>query len=54
VREEEGFLLVSAKGYSFRHRMAERVAAARHLLEVFYRRPVMVKAMAVPSLRLVG
>src|ERR1700733_4130395 len=54
VREQDGFLLVAAKGYSPRDRMAEQVAAARHLLELVYRRPVMVKAMTVPSLRLVG
>jgi exopolyphosphatase/guanosine-5'-triphosphate,3'-diphosphate pyrophosphatase len=54
VREQDGFLLVTAKGYSPRDPMAEQVAAARHLLELVYRRPVMVKAMAVPTLRLVS
>jgi exopolyphosphatase/guanosine-5'-triphosphate,3'-diphosphate pyrophosphatase len=53
VREQEGIILIAAKGYSPRDRMAEQVAAARHLLELVYRRPVMVKAMTVPSLRLV-
>ena len=53
VREHEGFVVIAAKGYSPRDHMAEQVAAARHLLELVYRRPVMVKALAVPSLRLV-
>ncbi|HXM22727.1 MAG TPA: CHAD domain-containing protein [Terriglobales bacterium] len=47
VREQNGFLLVAAQGYSARDRMAESVAAARHLLEVVYRRPVMVKPLRV-------
>lgn len=54
VREQDGFFLVAAKGYSGRDRLAEQVAAARHLLELVYRCPVMVKAMALPSLRLVS
>ena len=54
VQEQDGFLLVVAKGYSPRDHIAEQVAAARHLLEQVYRRPVMLKAMSVPSLRLVG
>jgi CHAD domain-containing protein len=45
VREQNGFLLVAAQGYSARDSMAESVAAARHLLEVVYRRPVMVKPL---------
>jgi len=53
VREQDGMLVVAAKGYSARERIAEQIAAARHLLELVYRRPVMVKAMMVPSLRLV-
>ncbi len=54
VREQDGFLSVAAKGYSGRDRMAEQVAGARHLLEQVYRCPVLVKAMTVPSLRLVS
>ncbi len=54
VRDQEACLLVSAEGYSPRDRMAENVAAARHLLETVYRRPVMVKALALPSLKLVA
>ena len=45
VREQNGILLVAAQGYSARDRTAESIAAARHLLEVAYRRPVMVKPL---------
>jgi hypothetical protein len=34
--------------------MAEGIAAARHLLETVYRRPVMVKALGAVSLKLVA
>jgi exopolyphosphatase/guanosine-5'-triphosphate,3'-diphosphate pyrophosphatase len=43
VREQNGIIVISAQGYSARDTMAERIAGARHLLEVVYRRPVMVK-----------
>jgi CHAD domain-containing protein len=45
VHEQNGFLEIAAQGYSPRDRMAESVAAARHLLETVYRRPVMVKPL---------
>ncbi len=45
VKRENGFLLITAQGYSARDRTAEAIAAARHLLETVYRCPVMVKAM---------
>jgi exopolyphosphatase/guanosine-5'-triphosphate,3'-diphosphate pyrophosphatase len=48
VREQNGILLVAAQGYSAHDRTAESVAAARHLLEVVYRRPVMVKPLRNP------
>ena len=38
-------LLIAAQGYSPRDNQAEAIAAARHLLETVYRRPVMVKPM---------
>ncbi len=44
-------LLIEAQGYSPRDNQAEGIAAARHLLETVYRRPVMVKAMKVPALK---
>ena len=47
VVSKNGFLVVSAEGYSARDRQAETIASARHLLEMVYRRPVMVKPMAV-------
>ena len=38
-------LLIAAQGYSSRDSQAEAIAAARHLLETVYRRPVMIKPM---------
>jgi CHAD domain-containing protein len=48
VHQQNGFLEIAAQGYSSRDRMAENVAAARHLLETVYRRPLMVKSLRVP------
>jgi CHAD domain-containing protein len=45
VHEQNGFLEIAAQGYSPRDRKAEGIAAARHLLETVYRRPVMVKPL---------
>ena len=44
---ENKILLIEAQGYSPRDNQAEAIAAARHLLETVYRRPVMVKPMKV-------
>ena len=54
VREQTGFLEIGAQGYSPRDRMAESIAAARHLLETVYRRPVMVKPLGAIRLKLVA
>jgi CHAD domain-containing protein len=43
--EGDNILRIAAQGYSPRDDQAEGIAAARHLLETVYRRPVMVKAM---------
>jgi len=43
VHSAVGALLVSAEGYSPRDRMAEAIAAGRHLLETVYRRPILIK-----------
>jgi exopolyphosphatase/guanosine-5'-triphosphate,3'-diphosphate pyrophosphatase len=48
VHEHNGFFEIAAQGYSSRDRMAESVAAARHLLETVYRRPVLVKPLRAP------
>jgi CHAD domain-containing protein len=48
VQEHNGFFEIAAQGYSPRDRMAENVAAARHLLETVYRRPVLVKPLRSP------
>jgi CHAD domain-containing protein len=46
VHQRNGFLVIAAEGYSARARIAEDIAAARHLLETVEHRPVMVKRMA--------
>ena len=45
VENTNGFIAISAQGYSARDRLAEHIAAARHLLETVSRRPVMVKPL---------
>src|SRR5579863_6795358 len=45
VSEKNGFLTVAAKGYGARDHIAEPIAAARHLLEIVYRRPIVVKRL---------
>ena len=47
VQSQNGWLQIAAQGYSVRDRAAESIAAARHLLETVYHRPVMVKPMKV-------
>jgi CHAD domain-containing protein len=48
VHDHNGFLTIAAQGYSARDRMAEKVAAARHLLETVSRHPIMVKPLKPP------
>jgi CHAD domain-containing protein len=52
VRQKNGFIEIAARGYSARDRAAEKIAAARHLLETVTRGPVMVKAQRPPRGRL--
>ena len=54
VHEQNGFLQIAAQGYSPRDHMAEGIAAARHLLETVYRRPVIVKSLGAVRLKLVA
>jgi CHAD domain-containing protein len=54
VHEHGSFLEIAAQGYSPRDRMAVSIAAARHLLETVYRRPVMVKPLGAVRLKLVA
>ncbi|HEX3353428.1 MAG TPA: CHAD domain-containing protein [Terriglobales bacterium] len=54
VHNRNGFLEIAAEGYSSRDRTAEAVAAARHMLETVYRRPLMVKPMKGPKAALTG
>ena len=44
VRDCGRFLVIHARGYSARSALAEGVACSRHLLELVYGRPVMVRA----------
>jgi exopolyphosphatase/guanosine-5'-triphosphate,3'-diphosphate pyrophosphatase len=46
---DDKVILVQAAGYSALDRSAEDVAAARHLLEVVLRRPVLVRRLTEPS-----
>jgi exopolyphosphatase/guanosine-5'-triphosphate,3'-diphosphate pyrophosphatase len=52
VDHQNGCLVITADGYSPSDRLAERIAAARHLLETVYRRPVIVKALRAPRPKL--
>ena len=52
VHPQNGFIEIAAQSYSPRDRTAESVAAARHLLETVYRRPVMVKPMTATKPKL--
>jgi exopolyphosphatase/guanosine-5'-triphosphate,3'-diphosphate pyrophosphatase len=45
VHEKNGFLEIAAQGYSPHDPGAESIAAARHLLEIVYHQPLMVKAL---------
>jgi hypothetical protein len=47
VQEHTGFILITAEGYVARDPLAEKIAAARHLLETVSRCPVLVKPRAV-------
>jgi CHAD domain-containing protein len=52
VEDKNGFLLVSAAGYRAMSQTAQHVAAARHLLEVVLRKPVLVRQLRGPLLHL--
>jgi len=42
---QNGYLQIKAQGYNPRNRMAENIAAGRHLLEIVSHRPIVVKPM---------
>ena len=50
LAQKNGVLIVAAQGYSSRDRSAETIAAARHLLETTYRRPILVRPLPVSKL----
>src|SRR2546426_1417898 len=43
VTSRNGFLSIAADNYSSRSRVAEAVAAERHVLELVYRRPILIR-----------
>ena len=51
VRLQDNFIIVRAEGYSPLDRSAERIAAARHLLEAVLRRPVLVRPLRASATR---
>jgi CHAD domain-containing protein/HD superfamily phosphodiesterase len=52
VRDQAGIIVIHAQGYAARERMAESIAGARHLLELVYRKPVMVRTLTARGARL--
>lgn len=51
VRLQDNFIIVRAEGYSPLDRSAERIAAARHLLEAILRSPVLVRPLRTSATR---
>jgi CHAD domain-containing protein len=51
VGERNDFLVIAVPGYSPRDPAAQAIAGARHLMELVYRRPVMVKSLSVRKTR---
>ena len=51
VEEHKTLLIIQAQGYSARDRIAEEIAAGRHLLETVYRRPILVRPWRMPKAR---
>ena len=45
LAQKNGVLIVAAQGYASRDRSAETIAAARHLLETSFRRPILLKSL---------
>lgn len=45
VEPSQAFIIISAEGYFPRDQLAEGIAAARHLLELVYKRPVLIKPL---------
>lgn len=50
IEKRNGFFLISARGYNSRSKTAETIAAARHLLEVVMRKPILVRALPGPRI----
>ncbi len=54
VSQNDGSIVIAAQGYSPRERVAQEIAGARHLIELVYRRPVLVKSLKIPKPVLMG
>jgi exopolyphosphatase/guanosine-5'-triphosphate,3'-diphosphate pyrophosphatase len=52
IRKKDGYLIVDAAGYSPRSAMGEKIAGARHLLELSCRCPIWVKGTSTRNRRL--
>jgi CHAD domain-containing protein len=51
ISHQKESIVIAARGYSSRDRIAEKVASGRHLLEVSYRQPVIVKTLRIAGAR---
>jgi CHAD domain-containing protein len=51
ISENHGCIVIAMQRYSSHDRNAQKIAAARHPLEMIYRKPVMVKSLRVVGVR---
>jgi CHAD domain-containing protein len=51
ISQNRGSIVIAIEGYSSRDRNAQRIASARHPLELVYRKPIMVKSLRVTGVR---
>lgn len=51
IGQHKELIVIAVQGYSPRDRSAEKIAAARHLVELVYRRPVLVKPLKSSKVR---
>jgi CHAD domain-containing protein len=51
IGESHGSIVIAMQGYSARDRNAQKIASARHPLELVYRKPIMVKSLRVAGIR---
>jgi CHAD domain-containing protein len=51
VSHDHGSIVIAMQGYSSRDRSAQKIASARHPLELVYRKPIMVKSLRIAGPR---